>query len=874
MEREMEEEMAFHLELETRKLLREGVRPDEAAREARRRFGDPMREKERARGAWGIGLVQDIRADALHTLRSLRRNPVFSFVVILTLALGIGGTTAIFSVVNGVLLKPLPYQDPGTLVSVFHADETYSGPYPLSPAHYFTFREHARTLSNIGVWRESQVTITGLDQPERVLAIMITDGVLPVLGVEPALGRGYTEEDVSPGSTRPIILTYGYWQRRFGGEPDILGRSLLVDGNALDIVGVMPPTFRFPGLEPDILLPLVFDRTRIAVGNFSFPAIARLRTGITVAEATRELDGLTELAAEEFGGIPLERLRTRNFTSLARPLRDTVVGSAATALLVVLGTAGIVLLIACANVANLYLVRTEARQRDLALRAAMGASRGRLARQFLTESVLVGLVGGSFGLLLALGGISALLSLAPPGIPRLEDIGLDHTVLLFTLGVSVTTGLLFGAIPVFRRGWGRLAGLLKDGGRSSSTGRRRFRVRTFFAVSQVALALVLLVASGLMIRTFQALLAVPPGFENPQEVLTFRLAVPPSEVPDVDEATLTFQTILERIQRIPGVSSTSGAASVAMDGWESWDDWAVEDHPLSEGESSPSRRINWMVPGYHRTLQNRLLAGRSLEWADIYERHNVALVTENFARQYWDEPARAVGRRIRNSASSPWREIVGVVGDVHTRGVAVEAPFVVYLPFITEQFWGTRSFCVRELRLVVRTDHPDPSSLLPQIREAVWSVNANLALADIKPLDRIFGDSMARTSLTVVTLGIAAAVALILGLVGVYGTISFIVSQRTREMGVRLALGASRRQVSFMVLRQGGVIAVLGAALGLGAAVGLTRLMSSLLFRVNPVDLPTYTVVSGALLGVVLLASYVPAHRAASVDPNHALRWD
>jgi len=386
--------------------------------------------------------------------------------------------------------------------------------------------------------------------------------------------------------------------------------------------------------------------------------------------------------------------------------------------------------------------------------------------------------------------------------------------------------------------------------------------------------LVLLVASGLMVRTFQALRTVPPGFESSEEVLTVRVYVPASEVPDVDAATLTHQTILERIGSLPGVTSASGAASVAMEPWESWDDWMVEEFPLAEGEVSANRRMNWIVPGYFETIRNRLLAGRSLEWADIYERRNVVMVTENFAREYWGQPGGALGKRIRDNPSSPWREIVGVVGNDRTMGVAAAAPPVIYLPFITADFWGSGSFSFRELRYVIRVSRPNPLSLLPEVRQAVWSVNPNLALSDAKTLDRIFDLSIARTSFTLVMLGMAAAVAVILGIVGVYGVISYVVSQRTREIGVRMALGASEAQVSREVMRQGGVFAGLGVALGLGVAVGLTRLMSGLLFGVSPVDVPTYAAVSAALAAVVLLASYVPARRAARVDPLVALRAD
>jgi predicted permease len=490
----------------------------------------------------------------------------------------------------------------------------------------------------------------------------------------------------------------------------------------------------------------------------------------------------------------------------------------------------------------------------------------------LTESLLVGLLGGVVGLLLATWGIHVLLSMAPSGIPRLETIGLDPVVLAFALGTSTLTGLAFGSIPALRLRTSDLVEPLKEGGRGSGGGVRRLRFRTVFGVFQVALALVLLVASGLMLRSFQALLRVSPGFEGPEEVLTMRVAVPPTEEPDVDQATRIQQTILERIAHLPGVSSVSGATSVAMEDWASWDDWTVEEFPLAEGEVPPEIRINWMVPGYHGTIRNRRLAGRSLEWEDIYRRRNVAVITENFAREYWGEPAGALGKRVRNSENGPWREIIGVVGNVHTRGVANEAPHVIYLPYITADFWGSEAFSFGELRYVIRTERPDPLSLVPEVRQTVWAVHPNLAISEVSTLDQIFHRSISRTSFTLVMLGIAALVALMLGMVGVYGVISYLVAQRTREMGVRLAIGASQVQVRDLVLRQGVVFAVAGVTVGLAVAAGLTRFLGSLLFGVTPVDGTTYGTVSVVLVAVVFLASYLPARRAARVDPVVALR--
>jgi predicted permease len=875
MREELDEEMAFHIEQETAKHMRQGMSATQARHQALSKFGSVLRARERAQDSWGVGLVQDLSVDARHSVRRLLRSTSFTAIVLLTLSLGIGGTTAIFSVVNSVLLRPLPFPDSHELVAVHHTMPGIGVPEtPLSPALYLTFRDHSRTVEDIGVWRWAPVTVTGLAEPEQVAALQVTDGLFPLLGVHPSLGRGYSAEDVAPKSSYPVILSRGYWARRFGSDPAVLGRTIRIDGADRTVIGVMPAGFKLAGLSPDLFLPLVLDRASVSVGNWSFPGIARLRPGFTVEDATRDLESMTALASEEYGGIPLSVLESREFGTFVRPLKDDVVGAAGRVIWVVFGTVALVLLVACTNVANLFLVRAESRQRDVALRTALGASKGRLARQFLTESLLIGLLGGAAGLVLATGGLRLLLHLAPANLPRLEDVALEPVALLFTLAVSVLAGLLFGSIPVMSYGRSGLVEPLKEAGRNSSIGRRRFRMQTVFAVAQVALVLVLLIGSGLMIRSFLGLRSVPPGFQRPQEVLTLRLSVPASEAPTGADAARTHQQILEHIVQIPGVTSASAAASVAMDNWDSWEDLEVEGFPVTEGEVEPLRRMNWITPGYFTTIENPILAGRSLEWTDIFEQRPVAVVTENYAREYWGDPSKAIGGRIRENRSAPWREIVGVVGDVHVTGVAEDPPSVVYWPMYMDRFWSIQDYVMRDLRYAIRTSLRNPRGLLPQIREAVWSVNSDLPVSQVMTLDEILAASLSRTSFTLVMLGIAAAVALILGMVGVYGVISYTVAQRTREMGIRLALGARREDVRGLVLRQGGVVGAAGLAIGLVAAVGFTHLIAALLFGVGPVDLATYGAVSLLLLSVVLLASYLPARRAAAVDPMEALRWE
>lgn len=478
------------------------------------------------------------------------------------------------------------------------------------------------------------------------------------------------------------------------------------------------------------------------------------------------------------------------------------------------------------------------------------------------------------GLLLAFGGLRLFLHFAPPSIPRLEGVGVDLAALGFTLTVSMLAGLAFGLIPVFRYCRPNLNQSLQRNSRTVHPGWRRFSFQSLLAVSQIALALALLIGSGLMIRSFRALHAVPPGFRSPEEVLTFRVSVPSAEAGSGEEAARTHRAILDAVGALPGVTSVSAATSVAMESWDSWDDILVRDFPELDAEPQPLRRLNWIAPGFFATLGNRVLAGRELEWADLEGRRDVVVVSENFAREFWKEPERALGKRIRNDEDQPWMQIVGVVENIPTKGLAQEAPSLISMPFLLSEFWGRRDFVWRNLRYVLRTARADPAALLPEIRRVVWSVNRNLPIFEAATLDEILAQSLSRTSFTLVMLTIAAGGALLLGIVGVYGVVAYGVARRTQEIGVRMALGARPAQVSAMVVRQGGMLAVAGVSLGLLISLALSGLMAALLFGVQPFDPLTYGVLSSLLTAVIMLASYLPARRAAAVDPTAALRWE
>lgn len=818
--------------------------------------------------------------DLRHAVRKLLRAPLFTTVAVLTLAVGIGSNAAIFSVVNGVLLKPLPFENPESLVGIWHAAPGLGFPeVNQSPALHFTYVSESRTFASVGMWDDGAVSITGLGEPEQVASVSVTHQTIPMLGVVPILGRSFSPEEGSADGSSTVVLGHAYWMDHFGGDPQVLGRTLQVNGVSREIIGVMPEGYRFLRSDPAVYLPFQFDPAEIIMGNFSYQAIGRLLPDATVAMANSDVERMVPIAIERFpGGLTLDMLREAQFGALVRPLKEDVVGDIGSVLWVLLGTVGIVLLIACANVANLFIVRAESRQREIAVRTALGASRGKLTGQLLLESLVLALAGGIAGLGLAFVGLRILTTLGPETLPRLNEIGLDPIALAFTAIVSLGSGLVFGLFPALRYGKPNLVASLKEGGRGGSAGKERHLARNALVVAQMSLALVLLAGSGLMVRSFQALRSVDPGFTDPESVLTFRVTVPTAQVAESDQVALMHRDIQQRIQAVPGVAAAAMSSSVTMDGWDSNDAVNVEEFPTEGGQIPPIRRLKYVGEGYFETMGNPLLAGRAITWGDVDDRATVAVVTESFAREYWDTPLDAIGKRIAlftaAGAPSSWREIIGVVGNVHDDGTSQDPVTVVYWPQVVTDWWGGDLYTPRSMAYAVRVMAGDPNSLLPAAREAVWAVNPNLPLARVATLADFVDDSMARTSFTLVVLAIAAGVALFLGGVGIYGVISYVVAQRTREIGVRMALGAERADVGRMVLKQASALAGAGVVIGLLAASGVTRMMASLLYGVEPIDIPTFAVVAVALTFIALLASWLPARRAASVDPVVALRFE
>ena len=825
-----------------------------------------------------VHIVGSIANQLKHLLRRLLRSPMFTVVTLGTIGIGVGANTAIFSVINGILLKPLPYPDSERLVSVRQSAPGIGiQDMNASPSDYFTFREENRTFQQFGLWSGGSVSVTGLAAPEQVQSLMVTDGTLNALGIQPVAGRWFNARDDSSGSPQTAVLTYGYWQRRFGGDASAIGRQIRVDGESKEIIGVMPQNFRFLDQKPDVILPFQFDRGKTTLGNFSYQAIARLKPGATITQANADVARMIPMVNTKFPpppGFSAKIFESVRILPSVRPLKRDVVGDLGKVLWVLMGSIGVVLLIACANVANLLLVRAEARQHELAIRVALGAGSAQIGREFLMESMLLGLTGGVVGLGLAYAALRLLAAIAPASLPRLENITIDPLVLMFTLAISLAAGLLFGLMPVFKYAGASVTATLRAGGRTLSQSREAHRARNTLVVLQMALAVVLLIGSGLMIRTFQALRQVQPGFGHPQELQTMAVFLPEAHLKEPERVIRMFQEIQRKISEIPGVRTVAFANAVPTDGNNSTDLLYAEDRAYREGELPPLRRFKFVAPGFFQTMETRLIAGRDFTWTDIYDRRKVAVLSENMARELWRNPAGALGKRIREGMNDPWREVIGVVQDVHLDGADQKAPATVYWPVMMNNFWGNTVFVQRRAVFAIRGSRAGSQNFLKEVRQAVWSVDADLPLEAIRTMQEVYRGSMARSSFTLVMLAIAGGMALLLGIVGIYGVISYSVSQRTREIGIRIALGARETALTAMIVRQGVLLAAAGVALGMAAAAGLTRIMSSFLFAVSPVDPATYCAVAAGLIAVAAGASYLPAYRAATVNPVEALRAD
>jgi predicted permease len=871
-----------HIAERTDELVAEGMVRAEAEQAARRAFGNVALVEQKGREVWQWPALESILADLKFVFRRLRKSPGFTATVILTLAVGIGANTAVFSVVNSVILKPLPYPEPDRLVSL-HLDApgaeglaSFESGLGLSGSMYFTFSEHNRTFQSLGIWRPGTSSVTGFAQPEEVKAANMTNGVLEALSVPPLLGRWLSAADQDPKNANNIMLSYGYWQRRFGGDRSVIGRSIMVDSRQRTIIGVMPRGFRIVDQEVDIFTPMGLDPHNQPLAGFAFQGIGRLKPGVAIAGADADVARLIPVWMDSWTNGPGTNphwYKVWRITPAFRPLKQEVVGDVSKLLWVVMATIGVVMLIACTNVANLLLVRAESRQQELAIRAALGAGRARIVRELLVESLALGLIGGLFAIVVAHEGLRLLVAIGPTDLPRLTEISLDARSLIFTLLLSVFSGLFFGAVPAIKYAGARVRSVFSGAARTASASRDRQRVRKTLVVAQVAMALVLLVSAVLMIRTFWRLRSVDPGFSHAQHLQTLRISVPDSLVSDQIAVTHLQNTIADKLAAIPGVASVGFAEAVPMEGIDPmWDEIRFEG--LSDNHDHPPLRLfNYVSPHYFHTMGTRIIAGRDFTWTDVYGLRPSIILSEGFARSMWGSPAAAIGKHGRQFTGMPWQEIVGVVQDVHHNGVSADPPAIVYWPsMIANPYMKNTIHAPRSVTMAIRTSRAGTESFLAELQQAVGSVDASLPLASVRTMQEIYSKSMARTSFTLVMLAIAGSMALTLGILGIYGVISYTVSQRTREIGIRLALGAQKSELKWMFVRSALALTGIGVGLGLCAAGVVTQSMKSLLFGISPLDPVTYIAIPLVLIASAVLASYLPARRAASVDPVEALR--
>jgi predicted permease len=807
-------------------------------------------------------LLHDVRI----AIRALAKAPAFALVTVTTLAVAIGANTAIYSVVDGVLLRPLPYPDADRIVRVGLGVLPQAGggsEAPFSDRGYWHFVNGNRAFEAFGGHEggNAQWPLTGDGPPLQVDVGLMTLSAFEVIGVQPQRGRLPTPEEDAPDAPQVVLISDGLWVDRYGADPGIVGRAIDLNGVSREVIGVMPADYDFPTPQTDVWAPDRLDPANQNFGGHHITVIGRLAPGATIESATEDAESLIA-RFDEAGYGPEWFQGVFSGEAVVRTLKDEIVGDSRQPLLILLGTVGFVLLIACSNVANLLLVRAESRTRERAVRIALGSGRRRLVQYVMTESMLLAFAGGIAGMLLAWVGTRALVAAGPASIPRLGEIGLNGNVLLFTSALSVFAGLIFGLLPSLRAGSGRTLSALRDGGRGSTIGRERHRARSVLVVGQVALALVLLVGSGLMVRSFQELRSVDPGFDA-GGVLTFRLSLPPTKYPVGLPPVQFYDQLLERLEAIPGVVSAAGINNLPLTGGGAFLTAQIDDFPVSEGEFPPAFMARRTTPGYFETMGIPIVEGREFTPDDHNARLGSMIISESVKRQFWPDES-ALGKRIAQ-AGAPAR-VVGVVGDVHDTGLEIPAEQFLYKPMLDSVGGG-----VRAMMMTVRTDG-DPEALVPAIRAAVEALDPDLPITEIQPLEDILGDSLSRTSFTMTMLALAALVALFLGSVGIYGVLSYVVSLRTAEIGIRSALGASPRDVRRMVLSQGIRLGIVGVLIGLIAAVALGRVMRTLLYDTSSVDPVTLIAASALFMAVAIFASLVPAERAAGTSPVHALR--
>ncbi len=806
--------------------------------------------------------MNSMMADLRYAVRMLAKSPVFSLIAVLTLGLAIGANTAIFSVVNAVLLRPLPYPQSEQLVRVFGTQPTL-GEAPTSPANFLEWKDENQVFERIGTWVGQGFNLLGGDKPERVIGARVSADLLQLLRVQPALGRLFTNDEDKEGRGQVVVLSYDFWRSRFAGDPNTVRQTITLNDRPYTVVGVMPPGFAFPNTRTQVWVPIAFNAAELATRDTNFiDVLARLNPGVSIEQARANMDAVARSQAERYpqsnSGIGVKIVS----------LQEHMVGDVRPMLIVLLGAVVFVLLIACANIANLLLARAAARQREMAIRGALGASRSRVVRLLLTESIVLAVLGGAVGLLLAIWSLDLLVSMKPADLPRLAEIGVNRTVFLFTLAISVITGIVFGLVPALQASKPDLNEGLKECGRGSSGGPRRHRVRAALVVTEIALSLVLLVGAGLMIRSFSRLLAVDPGFKS-DNVLTAFVSLPLSKYPQHQAQVAFFDGLIERLRNLPSVSATGVVSDLPLFGGSSTG-FSVDGRPEPLPGQRPMTDYRMITPDYFTAMGMKLVKGRAFSRHDTQDAPGVVIINQTMAARFFagEEP---VGKRIGLSGNPvDWREIVGVVGDVRNYGLDADVKPEAYVP-LQQSAPEYLSNVASAMNVIVRSPN-DSSTLASALREQVQALDKDQPVSEIRTLEWHLADSMAQRRFNMLLLGAFAGLALVLAAVGIYGVIAYTVEQRTHEMGIRIALGAKGGDILKLVFASAMVTTLAGIVVGLAAAFGLTRLLQSLLYQVTATDPFVFAVIPILLLAVAVIATYIPARRAMKVDPITALR--
>jgi predicted permease len=876
-EAEIVEELSQHLEEEYERAVRSGSSEDEAHQRVLEQIAASdllnreLKHVERrvsqepvAPGAQlKTNLFGDLTQDICYALRVLAKNPAFTFIAVFALALGIGANSAIFSVVDTVLLRPLPFKHPEQLVMVWENAAHMGFPRNTpSPANYLDWQKQTQSFTGMAAMAERSFNLTGVGEPERLEGRRVSSNLFELLGVPALLGRTFVPDDDRPG-THVVLLSYSLWQRRFGFDPAVIGRALTINGESYTVVGVMPQLMQLPGYEnvnDQLWVPIAFPPEEAAQrGNHFLEVIARRRPGVTLKQAQAEMETISARLAQQYPDY-----NTR-IGAVVVPLQEQVVGDIKPALLILLGAVGFVLLIACANVANLLLARAAVRQKEIAVRLALGASQSRLIRQFLTESILLAMFGAGLGLLLAFFGLRALRTFIPASISQVETINIDARVLIFTVLVAVVTGIAFGLAPAIHGSHLNLNDTLKEGGRDSVGGSKGNRARGLLVIAEVAVSFVLLVGAGLLINSFFHLRNLDPGFRA-DHLLTMKVDLSEVKYPDRERRAAFFDEVMRRVRELPGVRSAAVAGNLPLTYNGDSMTISVEGVPDPPTDQRPDVIFRAIGPGYFNTMGIPIVRGQDFTDQDKPDAKDVVVISEKTAQQFWpgQDP---IGKRLKPGSStskSEWREVIGIVKDVRQNDLIAPPKMQMYFTYRQVENIAANA-------LVVRTTI-EPMSLAGSVRNAIWSVDKDQTVADIDTMDHIVAAAVARQRFSMVLLGVFAALALLLASVGIYGVMSYSVTQRTREIGIRMALGARRADVLQMTVRQGLKLVGAGMILGLGAAFLLTRVMATLLYGISATDPMTFIGISVVLLAVAILASYVPALRATKVDPITALR--